>query len=163
MVSKKTSERPKLKPRGRPFVKGNRRGKLEGGVLDASGRESGIDGGTIAPEPNKSIVEQTNKEIKPMEKQDQSKVEVLEHKEGLTAPTSTEVKSNEEEGVKIIESLDFKDDKGNCLKIVYSATPARRYRLQVFLNDSQEIRPVTYNGTSTATAFWSMLKGTLKK
>jgi len=49
------------------------------------------------------------------------------------------------------------------LSIRFSAVNNRRYRIQVFLNDETEVRPVTYQGSSSGYAFWKLLKGALKK
>jgi len=70
---------------------------------------------------------------------------------------------NETDNV-VIESIDFisKDEK-NKLSIKYSKKSNRSFRIQIFLNDEQELRPVTYTGSSTGNTFWSLLKGALKK
>lgn len=159
MLFKRVSKRTKAKPRGRPFSKNNNRGKSNDSLLDVEGRTGRIERETLMKKecesmkenntvqdvaaftPEISVVDTSKAEQKPIESITQEPVEVVE----------------------VIDSLDFKDEKGNTLKIIYRATPARRYRLQIFLNDTQEIRPVTYNGTSTSMSFWNMLKGNLKK
>ena len=60
-----------------------------------------------------------------------------------------------------IDSIDFKNGK-NTLSIRFSRRHNRMFRVQIFLNDQTEIRPVTYNGSSTGYTFWNILKGLLK-
>lgn len=62
----------------------------------------------------------------------------------------------------IIDSIEFKNGS-NVLKIVFKKQHNRSFRIQAFLNETTEIRPVTYTGSSTASSFWSLLKGSLKK
>ena len=73
------------------------------------------------------------------------------------APAQNEVKELE-----LIESLDFMNGT-NKLSIRFSKKHNRMFRIQVFLNDTNEIRPVTYSGASTGGTFWKLLKGILKK
>jgi vacuolar-type H+-ATPase subunit I/STV1 len=72
-----------------------------------------------------------------------------------------EDKLDENKALETIENLDFFSGK-NKLSIRFSKRHNRMYRIQVFLNDTIQIMPVTYNGVSTGLAFWNLLKGALK-
>lgn len=61
----------------------------------------------------------------------------------------------------LIDSVEFLKGK-NKLTIRFSKRNNRMFRIQVFLNDKHEVRPVTYTGSSTGYAFWNLLKGALK-
>lgn len=66
--------------------------------------------------------------------------------------------------VELIESLDFFTADGkNKMSIKYSKKSNRSFRIQMFLNDDQEMRPVSYTGSSTGNTFWALLKGALRK
>lgn len=67
----------------------------------------------------------------------------------------------EKSGLDLIESIQFKNGE-NTLTINFSKKHNRMFRIQVFLNDKYEVRPVTYTGSSTGYAFWNFLKGALK-
>ena len=56
-----------------------------------------------------------------------------------------------------VDQIEFVNGK-NTLKIVLSKRHNRMYRVQVFLNDTMEIRPATYTGFSPASTFWGFLK-----
>ena len=168
MVHREPSEGKKRKPRGRPFPKGNNRGKLENDVLDASGHESGDGGDIIAPLAQSPVVEALKQSYDEAEKQQQ---EVLEEGIGCLAPGATiegglGISLHEQIPIKnpiensVIESIEFLRGK-DTMKIVLLKRHNRMYRIQIFLNDS-EIRPNTYTGASSAMAFWNLLKGSLK-
>lgn len=175
MVHSDDSKRPKYKPRGRPFPKGNHKGKTGDSVLDASGRESGVGGDIVAPLPNKSIVGQKNGIV----------AENLEIKEGRLMRTdenkpvhyeqspipSDEEKTKEETpetrvvGVgasETVDSLTFSNGN-DTLKIVLIKKHNRMFRLQMFLNENIEIRNNTFNGASQAYNYWDLLKNSLNK
>ena len=170
MVHKKNRPRSKGKPRGRPFAKGNNEGKRFGRVLATPGHESGIRRDNIVPSSNESILRLLQEEFKPMsKKQDNVKVEMPKKEDikiGIPEKieispiepitVSLDVKENVEE-CKILEFLEFKNGK-NHLKICLIQKPNRMFRIQTFLNDSTEIRPVSYTGSSTAMSFWNLLK-----
>lgn len=63
MASTTNSERPKLKPRGRPFARGNKQGKINSDILDATEHKTSNEGTTIAPLSNKSNGEAVNDQI----------------------------------------------------------------------------------------------------
>lgn len=66
--------------------------------------------------------------------------------------------------VELIESLDFFTADGkNKMSIKYSKKSNRSFRIQMYLNDEQEMRPVSYTGSSTGNTFWALLKGAMKK
>ena len=66
------------------------------------------------------------------------------------------------EELKDCESVEFKNGE-NILAIKLFKKANRLYRLQIFLNDTIEIRNTTYNGSSTALNFWNLLKEVMKK
>lgn len=78
------------------------------------------------------------------------------------APLKTEYMARLDGTAKYLDQIDFFDEKNNKLTIKFSCN-SRKYRVQVFLNDVLEIRPVTYTGTNTGYAFWNLLKGALIK
>ena len=175
MVHREPSEGKKRKPRGRPFPKGNKRGKLEDDVLDASGHESGDEGGIITPLTQSAGVEALKQSYDELENQDKETLKELVEgpKEGIgcLAPGATiegglGISLHEQIPIKnpienaVIESIEFLRGK-DTMKIVLLKRHNRMYRIQIFLNDS-EIRPNTYTGASSAMAFWNLLKGSLK-
>jgi len=145
MVPEKNSERKKLKPRGRPFPKGNINGKPRERVLDSPGRKSGIRRGVIAPTQQNGDTSQLNKEKKPMN-------------EAIEKDLKDEIQADE---LKFVDQMEFSNGE-NKLKILLRQKKNRVYRMQIFLNNTQEIRPLTYNGSATAMTFWELLKGSLK-
>jgi hypothetical protein len=56
-----------------------------------------------------------------------------------------------------VDSIEFVNGK-NTLKIVLSKKHNRMYRVQVYLNNTMEIRPATYTGYAPASTFWGFLK-----
>jgi hypothetical protein len=87
------------------------------------------------------------------------------HNQILTESIEIEEKEINKEKTKdleMIESIDFKNGE-NTLSIRFSKRHNRMFRIQVFLNNENQIRPVTYTGASTGYAFWNLLKGALKK
>lgn len=142
MVHTESGEGAKYKPRGRPFVKGNKRGKLENSILADTGCDISDERGIITPN------------------------RVRFNKEPLKAEGGyidiPETTQEEKEGVRTIETIDFNNGE-NKLSIRFSAVNDRRYRIQIFLNDETEVRPVTYQGSSSGYSFWKLLKGIIKK
>jgi hypothetical protein len=170
MVHTEPSEGSKYKPRGRPFPKGNKRGKLENQVLASSGRESSVEGGVIAPALESSIVDPANDGIfhqlpkLVMETIDNTLKECMETKEEIKPieEVKEEPTKKEADELEIVETVDFKNGD-NILSLRFSKLHNRSFRIQVFLNNENEIRPVTYTGARTGFAFWNLLKGALKK
>lgn len=175
MVHSEPSEGKKFKPRGRPFPKGNKRGKLKDDVLDASRRESGVEGGVVAPALKSAIVDPANNGILCqlpkvfMQTIDNTLKECMEtnlieeDKEiQEVKDEAKDVKKDEPKELETIETVDFKNGE-NTLSIRFSKRHNRMFRIQVFLNNENEIRPVTYTGASTGYTFWNLLKGALKK
>ena len=72
------------------------------------------------------------------------------------------VEPKEAKELDLIESIDFKNGE-NTLSIRFSKRHNRMFRIQVFLNNKNEIRPVTYTGASTGYSFWALLKGAMNK
>lgn len=62
----------------------------------------------------------------------------------------------------IVDQIEFKNGS-NVLKILFKKKHNRMFRVQIFMNEITEIRPVTYTGAMTAKAFWNLLKGSLRK
>jgi len=61
-----------------------------------------------------------------------------------------------------VDSIEFVNGK-NTLTVVLSKKHNRMYRVQVFLNNTMEIRPATYTGYSPASTFWGFLKEITKQ
>jgi hypothetical protein len=162
MVHSESSKGKRGKPRGRPFLKGNKRGKLENDVLASSGREISNRGEVIAP-PSNEVVEPYKDNFLDLRGLPEETVNKFLENNGL--------KVIEEEGKKeskpvppnqMIDSIEFVNGN-NKLKIAFLKKHSRQYRIQVFLNEDTEIRPLTYTGSSTANAFWGFLKSSLKE
>lgn len=167
MVRKGIIERreEKLKPRGKPFPKDNVRGKPKGKALVPPGCESSVEGGVVAPVPQSLIVEPLKEESTVLNQLPALVMNTTDIilKETMETPVEQEVKPVAEEvkDLELIESLDFINGP-NKLSIRFSKKHNRMFRIQVFLNDDNEIRPVTYSGATTGMAFWKLLKGVLK-
>lgn len=86
-------------------------------------------------------------------------------KEDTTEQIKSIVEEYKEESGKefeVIDSIDFYNGK-NKLSIRLSKKILNRgYRIQIFLNDENEIRSSTYNGQGPANSFWKLLKGSIK-
>lgn len=170
MVHSEPSERKKYKPRGRPFGKGNHKGKPSNDVLDASGRESSVERHIVAPEPKESIVGQANGVVMDNLEVKDGRLERIDESKPVNYEQPTVPKDGFQESApltaspenEIVESITFADGP-NTLKIVLSKRHNRMYRLQVFLNGDTEIRPSTYTGASMAYNYWNLLKNSLKK
>ena len=160
MVYQESSDGKKYKPRGRPFPKGNKRGKLENGVLADTRYLSGNEGGIVVP-TSESVTKEPEKQESALSQLHTIVQETLDT--NLKAAMETPIEEKEDSSVyKIIETIDFKNGD-NVLSIRFSAVNNRRYRIQVFLNDETEVRPVTYQGSTSGNAFWKLLKGALNK
>lgn len=177
MVHKDIIERrkDKLKPRGKPFPKGNKRGKIEGENLANRGRKISVEGELITPfsqtEPieeseNPSVLHKMHTIV--MNTTDKILKENMTTAEEIATIgvdiTLNKVKNETVEKVKdleLIESLDFINGL-NKVSIRFSKKQNRMYRIQIFMNDEYEVRPVTYSGASTGKIFWNLLKGVLK-
>ena len=175
MVHPEPSEGKKLKPRGRPFPKGNKRGKLDNEILVASGLKISVEGGAVTPPLDSSIVDPVNDGIfhqlpkLVMETLDNTLKECMETNQVEAVEPiqevkeiASEVKKEELKDLETIESIDFKNGE-NTLSIRFSKRHNRMFRIQVFLNNKSEIRPVTYTGASTGYAFWNLLKESINK
>lgn len=127
----------KGKPRGRPFKKVLAETTIDGDILEASRHEAD----NIA----KNALNSLDKLL--INKQDEIIQENL-------------ILEKKEQEKKLIETIDFFSGN-NKLSISLFQCHNRMFRMQIFLNDRQEIRPVTYTGSSTSYAFWNMLKESL--
>lgn len=180
MVRKGIIERreEKLKPRGKPFPKDNVRGKPKGKAVDDSGRESGAEGGVVAPEPQSVVVESLKVETGVLNQLPSLVMNTTDQilKENMETPAEigtigpgitldsikVEPVAEAVKDLELIESLDFMNGN-NKLSIRFSKKHNRMYRIQVFINDEHEVRPVTYSGATTGVTFWNLLKGVLNK
>ena len=161
MLHKSAGERPKNKPRGRPFSKGHRQGEPKVDILASERPSERNEGGTVidsqvtagagfpAPVDLSQIPNLIN--------------DTINHaiKECLDTP-KTEAKTDDSKDLETIESIEFKNGE-NTLSIRFSKRHNRMFRIQIYLNDESEIRPVTYTGATTGYAFWKLLKGAMKK
>lgn len=151
MLPKKQDERFKAKPRGRPFKKRN--DKSNGNeILDSTRHEGGNIGGVINPIINESIPTMDHC--------------VNDPNNGIQLPfpipqNEVETEKRLADDLELIESIDFKNGK-NTLSIRFSRRHNRMFRVQIFLNGTNEIRPVTYTGATTGYAFWNILRGLIK-
>lgn len=75
-----------------------------------------------------------------------------------------EAESNESEQSKLllVDEVTFNDVLGNTIKLKFLKTQGRLYKLQIMLNDSIEIKPVTYSGSSIGFGYWNLIKGLMK-
>ena len=171
MVHSEFSEGKKRKPRGRPFTSEYNPRKPKGTVLDASGLESSDEGGIIATLEQSVGTEALKQGFDQMQKREQESLKQLlsDTKEEATLTSSGTggeyLENPPKEAPKdgdIIDSIEFRNGS-NVLKIVFKKQHNRSFRIQAFLNETTEIRPVTYTGSSTASSFWNLLKGSLKK
>ena len=156
-------EQPKQRgrPRGRPFQKGHTiKAKSRNEVLDDSGRENDLSRGDIALEPKQAIVEPKKEEIE-VSQPNIGTVIQPESTVTLEKPVEKAADESKEEN-QIVDKIEFTNGE-NKLTIRFSKKHNRMFRIQVFLNDESEIRPVTYTGASTGYAFWNLLKGAMKK
>lgn len=144
MVHKNDSEGSKTKARGRPFSKGHNKGKIDSDLPSSKGPEISVKGGIVGED---------------------SGIELKLPKPALDAIENIINKIDEDKSEKIelelLESIDFFNGK-NKLSVRFSRRHNRMYRVQIFLNDEHEVRPVTYAGANTGYTFWSLLKGAMK-
>ena len=159
MVHEEDSRRKKLKPRGRPFPKNNKQGKPKLDLLDTSGHEISHERGVIAPIAQLDFLEPLNANEGVFSKLPDLVMDTMDKilKENMQPEKKEDLKELE-----LIETIEFKEGE-NKLEIRFSKRHNRMYRIQIFLNDEIEIRPVTYTGTSTGKSYWNLLKNSLKK
>lgn len=161
MLRKEVAEK-KGKPRGKPFVKKGER-KMVSETMDVEGY-TGCDQGEVIVSP---FLHTHLEPIKPEENNilDMHKMvsEAVDSaiKEAIGIPQKNQMDTGATQAG-LVEKMDFSMGE-NILSIHFSRKDNRMYTIKVFLNDEQEIRPVTYNGSSTACAFWNLLKRSLKK
>lgn len=154
MVLNETNGKFKSKPRGRPFPKGNIRGKVRGTVEGIGVRKNDDKRGDLKEVKTQKAEDLVMDLFKDIE---------TEGKKSEILPETIRIELPKEDSLRLVDAINFKDENGNSLKIVLRERENRMYRLQIFLNDSQEIRPITFNGNSAATTFWNFLKTSLKK
>jgi hypothetical protein len=159
MVRKINSKGIKLKPRGRAFAPGNNRGKLKNNVLASPGHQIGDGGDIIANDSQQSILDPKESHLEPIvldesaftyDKGERNIDKLLNENSKIAVPEP-----------KVIDSIEFTQGV-NKLRITLSKKHNRMFRVQIFLNDVTEVRPVTYTGSSPAMTFWQLLKGSLK-
>lgn len=145
MVFENNSPRKKYKPRGRPFAPGNKCGKPANSVLGVSRCESSSRRETIACNEERGSNTPLNdkNEIKKMN------IDINEE--------SNKNKENE-----IIETIDFVNGE-NKLKIILFKKPNRMFRIQIFLNEITELRPLSFQSYPLAMGYWNLLKKSIKK
>jgi hypothetical protein len=76
---------------------------------------------------------------------------------GKNIEPAKDVSQNQLADLTPVDSIEFVNGK-NTLKIVLSKKHNRMYRVQVYLNNTMEIRPATYTGYAPASTFWGFLK-----
>lgn len=160
--------RERAKPRGRPFAKGNNKGKVDDEVLDDTGLASGDEGGALTPTPESVQNGRTEHEEDGMAFQLPKKaceVALSLHqtiKENMNTTQEKKPSGEDDKNLELIDSIDFMHGE-NKLSLRFSKRTNRMYRIQIFLNDTYEIRPTTYSGISTGLNFWNFVKGVFKK
>lgn len=141
MARRTDSEGQKLKPRGRPFAKGNKRGKLENVLLDDDGHKECDPGTSLDKEKDLMVSIINSTEEKPI----------------------NETNENEQDdGFKLVDSIEFVNGK-NVLTLRLTVKQNRSFKTEVWLNNETEIRRATYLGASSGMAYWNLLKGALRK
>lgn len=151
------------KPRGKPFPKGHKKGSHDIKEELASGLATSNEGGIVVPSPQLLNVEAIEEPKSVLYELPRLISETIEHNLKEPMNNTQEVKEEEsKQDLELIEKIDFFNES-NKLSIIFSKKPNRMYRVQLMLNDEHEVRPVTYSGTSTGTAFWNLLKGVMKK
>lgn len=153
------SAKSRGRPRGKPFSKGyepHNKGKSNSTLLDDSGHQNDLERTDVRVEPNKSIGEPAMHEIKPPD-QPIVPAKIIEHGDSISL-----TKADEETKDQIMERIDFMNGNDK-LSIIFSKRHNRSFRIQVFLNDTTEIRPTNYTGALTGYGFWNLLKGAMKK
>jgi hypothetical protein len=169
MVHPIPGKRTKAKRRGRSFPPNNHRGKPKNDVLAHSGHESSISGGSIAPPPLDGVLDIRESHLEVIHEDGGGiKLQLDKETAKLVADEQERVRLASEEAekiavndLKLIDSIEFTQG-ANKLKITLSKKRNRMFRVQIFLNDVTEVRPVTYTGSAPAMTFWKLLKGSLK-
>ena len=161
MVYNNSNPRGKGKPRGRPFKKGNKKGKITNKILDDSGHKKCVEGETLAHHQcSLSVAVPHIEKIKECGvKHEETQTQLKEEMQTLQ---EEQINKDTKKDLELIDSLEFKNGE-NKLTIRFSKKHNRMFRIQIFLNDESEIRPVTYTGASTGYSFWNLLKGNMKK
>ncbi len=147
----------KSKPRGKPFVKGNKKGKIMDEIQPDSGHKTRVKRGDLKSQET-PVAEVESQKENLLNKLPQAVMETSDQ----IIRDNLDSKKEEIPADEMVESIDFKNGE-NILSIRFSKRHNRMYRIQVFLNNETEVRPVTYTGASTGNSFWRMLKGALKK
>lgn len=152
MVFRKSEKRIKEqgKPKNRPSPPRNFE-KHRNKVVSTHGNEVGTSRRDLEEETKKDIL--PIKEATPIKQENEMLVETVDTKETETKET---------ENPNIVDRIDFTNGN-NKLSITFSKCHNRMFRIQIFLNDITELRPVTYTGATTGYAFWNMIKNILIK
>lgn len=156
----------KIKPRGKPFPKGHKKGSHDIKDEFASRPSTSNEGRIVEPTPQKLNVEPMEQEKSVLHELPRLIVETIEHNLKEPMNNAQELKTEEKPEVnkdlELVESLDFMNG-ANKLSIRFSKKHNRMYRIQIFLNDELEVRNVTYSGVSTGKTVWDLMKGVMKK
>lgn len=156
----------KAKPRGKPFPKGHKKGSHD--VKDElAGRPAISDERGVVDLPSQSPIEELEKPTENvLNELPRLIVETINHNLREPMNNTQELKKEEKTEVnkdlELIDSLDFMNGE-NKLSIRFSKRHNRMYRIQVFLNDTLEVRNVTYAGVSTGKTVWDLMNGVMKK
>lgn len=123
------------RPRGRPFVKGNRFGKPPVEILDDSRREISYGGEALKKEVSIVMPEPENE---PVEQENEQEIE-------------NKIDSDE---------IVFLNGE-NKISIKFFKCEQRRFHIKLMLNDEIEIRPMNFSGGKNGRLYWKMLKDSL--
>lgn len=150
----------RAKKEGKHIEKNDKVAKSQKSNMASARPETNDSGGTIAVNTKKPVVSSQNANLKDLDKLNESKKSV--EKENKWADLEKFVP--EEENIapkKLMDCIEFSNGK-NILSLKLFKTHNRMYKIQAFLNDQIEIRPVSYNGGGSANAYWNLLKGAVK-
>ena len=162
MVHNDINEGKKPRSKGRPFAKGNIKGKPRDEILASTGHQSSLGGEVIASNPKSSILEPVKESLEGKKELEKAISRDCPETPPTTLPAIEAIAESKALPEPVpVDSIEFKQDE-NILKIVLSRKHNRMYRVQIFLNDSIEIRPTTYTGSAPAMGFWNLLKNSLK-
>jgi len=152
----------KIKPRGKPFPKGHKKGSHDIKEEFASRSAISDEGGIVDPAPQKLNGEPMEQEKSVLHELPRLIVETIEHNLKEPMNNTQEITPEPKKDLELIESLDFMNGE-NKLSIRFSKKHNRMYRIQIFLNDELEVRNVTYSGVSTGKTVWDLMKGVMRK
>jgi hypothetical protein len=179
MVPENTGNGPTRRPRGRPPGSTKHKTSPGNSVLDPKGREGSLKGQDVA---SATILTSAHfkpeiMQVKPIQpvniELDSPEIRTQADFKPPRAPITTvtgAISTHPEipEGVpeKTLEDRELDaivfTNGNNTLKMTFRQKDNRICNMKIYLNDTTEIRPVTYNGLHTGKTYWNLLKASLK-